>query len=156
MTMSAALLAALPVAPLVGDDISRHSRTGVMAASLLGLGLPIAGFMARQIAAEIDREGLAAEVRRHARRVATRCRSPGRPRRYVVLGHTHRPETCEWAGVDGAIVYLNPGAWPPRVAATPGGALPRFVWLARRGGAYVRHRLFSLAAVAPCSGSSTI
>jgi len=58
--------------------------------------------------------------------------------------------------VDGAIVYLNPGAWPPRGDAAHGGALPRFVWLARRGGAYVRHRLFSLAAVAPCSGSSTI
>jgi len=45
-------------------------------------------------------------------------------------------------------VYLNPGAWLPRVDAPDGGATPRFVWLARRGGAYVRHRLFSLAAVA--------
>ena len=121
---------------------------GVMAASLLGLGLPIAGFMARQIAAEIDREGLVVAVRRHARRVATRWRCPSSPRRYVVFGHTHRPETSEWARADRAIVYLNPGAWLPRMDAPDGGAAPRFVWLARRGGAYVRHRLFSLAAVA--------
>jgi len=148
MTASAALLAGLPLAPLISDHLRGHSRTGVMAASLLGLGLPIAGFMARQIAAEIDREGLVVAVRRHARRVATRWRCPSSPRRYVVFGHTHRPETSEWARADRAIVYLNPGAWLPRMDAPDGGAAPRFVWLARRGGAYVRHRLFSLAAVA--------
>ena len=148
MTLSAALLAALPVAPLISGEVAGHSRAGVMAASLLGLGLPIAGFMTRQIAAEIDREGLVVAVRRHARRVATRWRCPSSPRRYVVFGHTHRPETCEWTRADRAIVYLNPGAWLPRMEAPDGGAAPRFVWLARRGGAYVRHRLFSLAAVA--------
>src|SRR5207253_2388896 len=41
------------------------------------------------------------------------------------------------------------GHSPAGVMEAPdGGAAPRFVWLARRGGAYVRHRLFSLAAVA--------
>jgi len=148
MTMSVALLAALPLAPLISHGMGGHSRTGVMAASLLGVGLPIAGFMTRQIAAEIDREGLATEVRRHARRVAIKWRAPGSPRRYVVFGHTHRPETCAWVGAERAVVYLNAGAWLPRVDGPDGGATPRFVWLARRGGAYVRHRLFSLAAVA--------
>jgi predicted phosphodiesterase len=148
MTLSAMLLAASPVAPVLGDRMSGHSRTGVMAASLLGLGLPIAGFMTRQIAAEMDREGLVVTVRRHARRVAITWPCPGAPRRYVVFGHTHRPEACAWARGDGAVVYLNPGAWLPPMDALDGGAAPHFVWLARRGGAYVRHRLFSLTAVA--------
>jgi len=148
MTVSAAVLAALPLAPLIGDQVSGHSRTGVMAASLLGLGLPIAGFMARQIAAEIDREGLAAAMRRRARRVATEWRPPASPRRYVVCGHTHRAETCTWGRGDGVVVYLNPGAWLSRLDTPDGSAAPRFVWLARRGGAYVRHRLLPVTAVA--------
>src|SRR5205807_1087090 len=119
MTLSAALLAALPVAPLISGEVAGHSRAGVMAASLLGLGLPIAGFMTRQIASEIDREGLAVEVRRHARRVATRWRSPGSPRRYVVFGHTHRPETCERARAD-----------PPRAGRL---GVPRVEHVARCG-----------------------
>ena len=145
MTASAALLAGLPLAPLISDHLSGHSRTGMMAASLLGFGLPIAGFMARQIGAEIDREGLAAAVRRHARRVASRGRPSGSLRRYVVCGHTHRAEACEWTSGGRAVVYLNPGAWLQGLDAPDGGAAPRFVWLARRGAAYVRHRLFSVA-----------
>src|SRR5207237_10905641 len=135
MTMSAALLAALPMAPLIRGEVGGQSRAGVMAASLLGLGLPIAGFMTRQIAAEIDREGLVVAGRRHARRVATRWRCPSSPRRYVVFRHTHRPETCEWTRADRAIVYSNPRAWLPRMEAPDVGAAPRLVWLAPPGAA---------------------
>ncbi|HYT70298.1 MAG TPA: hypothetical protein VEK78_02880 [Gemmatimonadales bacterium] len=56
-----------------------------MAASILGFGLPIAGFMTRQIAAQIDGQALVAGTRRYARRVATRRRGLHSPRRYVIL-----------------------------------------------------------------------
>jgi UDP-2,3-diacylglucosamine pyrophosphatase LpxH len=143
IAMSTAVLATVPLAPLVSNDLRGHSSTGVMAASLLGLGLPIAAFMTRQVAAEINREGLIRSVRRYARRLETTWRHSNPPRRYVVLGHTHRPEVCEWTVPGCAVVYLNPGAWVPR----EDGPTARFVWLARRGGAYVRHRLFPLHAV---------
>ena len=144
MTMSTALLVALPLTPFIGDAGLGRSRGGVMLASLLGLCVPIAGFMSRQIAAEIDRDGLEAEVRRYARRVATaweggELRPPLAVPRYVVFGHTHRADARQWSGAEGAIVYLNPGAWAL--------ASPCFVWMARRGDAYVRHRLLSLDAV---------
>jgi UDP-2,3-diacylglucosamine pyrophosphatase LpxH len=152
MTMSTALLVALPLTPIIGDASLGRSRAGVMLASLLGLCLPIAGFMSRQIADEIDRDGLEAEVRRYARRVATaweggELRPPPAAPRYVVFGHTHRADAREWSGAEGGIVYLNPGAWAPRPEERGAPASPRFIWLARRGGYYARHRLLSLDAV---------
>jgi len=109
-----------------------------MAASILGFGLPIAGFMTRQIAAQIDGQALVAGTRRYARRVATRRRGLHSPRRYVILGHTHRPEAHEWTSARRSVVYLNPGAWPPRVDAPAAQVGPHFVWLGRRHDAYVR------------------
>ena len=146
MTMSTALLVA-PLAPLVGGHPMGH-WSGCMAASLLGLGLPIAGFMGRQIAAQIDVEALVGQVRRYARRVAVTWVEPWCPRRYVVLGHSHRAEACEWVGERHSVVYLNPGAWLPQADGPADLVAPRFVWLARRGDAYVRHRLLPLGAVA--------
>ena len=147
MTMSSALLAAVPLVPLVGRHPWHHS-TACMAASLFGMGLPIAGFMARQVAAQIDPEALVAEVRRYARRVAATLRGSGPRRRYLVLGHSHRPEACEWAHERHSVVYLNAGAWLPQAEGPADAVTPCFVWLARRRDAYVRHRLLKLDAVA--------
>jgi UDP-2,3-diacylglucosamine pyrophosphatase LpxH len=144
---STALLAAAPLAPLVGARRPLHGYTACLAASLLGFGLPLAGFMMREIAAQTNSEALIAEVRNYARRLATRLRGPMSRCRYVILGHTHRPEACEWTGDSHAVVYLNPGGWLPP-AHGPDDVVPRFVWLARRGDAYVRHRLLPLDAVA--------
>ena len=130
---------------------SRPPPDGVpfMAASLLGLGLPIAGFMAHLIAAQLSGDACLATTRRYARRIAPR-RPPGE-RRYVVLGHTHHPEACAWSGERSRVVYLNPGAWQSHPEGLPRGGKdgPSFVWLARHAGgaAYVRHRIFTLGAV---------
>ena len=53
-------------------------------------------------------------------------------------GHTHRPEAHEWTSGRRSVVYLNPGAWPPRVDAPAAQVGPHFVWLGRRHDAYVR------------------
>jgi UDP-2,3-diacylglucosamine pyrophosphatase LpxH len=150
MATSMALLAAAPLAPLVGARLLPHGYTGCIAVTLLGFGLPLAGFMRSQIAAQMDSEALIAAVRRHARRVGTRLRGSSLPtarRRYVVLGHTHRPEACEWSDRERSVVYLNPGAWLPGSDGPADEVVPRFVWLARRGSAYCRHRLLPLDAV---------
>jgi UDP-2,3-diacylglucosamine pyrophosphatase LpxH len=144
----AALLAAAPLAPLIGARRPLQGYGGYLTASLFGFGLPLAGFMMREIVAQTNSEALIAEVRNYARRLATRLRGPMARCRYVILGHTHRVEACEWTGAADAVVYLNPGAWLPPASGPAGDAVPRFVWLARRGDAYVRHRLLPLDAVA--------
>ena len=103
-----------------------------------------------ELALEAQRQGESVGRRlvASARRVAATLRGSGPRRRYLILGHSHRPEACEWADERHSVVYLNAGSWLPQADGPADAVTPCFVWLARRGDAYVRHRLLKLDAVA--------